>query len=832
MMTTLTTATSNSNNSCSSDIEAACTTEYFYSKDESSVVNEWYDQSGASFGIADPFRPRNNMLPPSSCGSLSSISKTEQLTATTPNESTKETFSSKSVGSINGPITVKEVCDIFNHHSDKTLSFYENSLLKVWPLRLLAFTTAHGLLVWVMCILLAEHFIQSPLAWDSMQSDRDIGDVMAHIRQDEIPKLKDWYREENDAYFSGMQQPLHASSSLLLSHDDSRSCVAEFFEAYSYSTFSGESSQATSIEMIKDALDYYHLNEIPDITQAFSAISFDIDSFLTKTETCLSSNVLLETVACTILDNPVLQKPYSTSSTLPQISLVNLHRALVLNQAASLAIQSPHLKTRIIAHLSGNYYETTRNALLDSDLPEKYIKVLVRQLDLIVLSLKQTSTYPNANSVDVGISTEAVTRSSIAVGGALDMEEGLTSNGKVANLLNAHTNKLATVDNMALSWDLGKDWIDTYVSWNMAFSSRFGSQGGYWSMAIPSVSCEALSSINASDNHFMDAMKMALLMQYIALPQMLASEKPGAYANPALTKTWGDVNLAYSPLPVPARRQMKEYFLSLCKDDIACVEQWDMTYTSPLSLGKLSNADVGLLYTVVMIISTMLAGTALEIFIGVYWASEWFPKYGEHWLHFANCIYSLFIGIAVFSRSILALPYAVLGLWKLGYPETMVCLNRTWLSYDRKDYVALTYNYMNGLGIIMHHLSSIVFILQIDTGRWLYNRGLRNIVVPLVMQHWVVPLMTFFPTIGAILILGLEVMWEWEILAYLQFCDRRDFDMTARGTAFSMILSHWLYIFAFVFEKIHSTMENENDNNKEIALKSTFFQVVQEKDEK
>ncbi len=705
-----------------------------------------------------------------------------------------------------GPITVKELIGIFQEHMASE-SFYEQKF-KVWPVRLLAVATLNGFLVWIIIVFCAEHWIKSPLVWDSAHRDRTASDVMVAIRKEYVPTLKSAYRSENDAYFSGMHQSWNAT------YYEERGCISQLFSIMQNTVKSvdGSTELQTSPALVQNALEYFHMDEIPAVMDSFSSWlqtpqSTMLSSMLDASETCLKHNPLLQTIACAIIDDTKLQKPYPAAniSELAISARLNLHRALVLDRVIDLTNADSQLAAQIVNHIVGHYYKSTRQAIAASKLlPEETARALDRQVDLVFLSYKQTATYPNAITADVGIVTEAVMRSNIAVGAALDLKSGLEANSKVGNLLNGNTNKLATVDNMATTWDLGKDWMDTYTSWNMAFGSRFATQGGYWAMSVPSVSCQSMK--RGDSNRFIDSTKMSSLLQMSALEEML-SEHPGQYANPALTAKWGAINLAHARLPVPARDQMKEYFVSLCKNDENCMAQWDITYTDMLSPDYLSNADIGLFYTLVLIISSVLAGTALELFIGVYWACDFFPRFGEHWLQFANCIYSLFMAVAFYSRSIFGMPFAVMALWKLGYPETLVCLNRTWVAWEKSDLVASVYNYMNSLGLILHHLSCVVVLSQLYMGRWLLIRHLRSMVVPLVMQHWVSPILEFFPTPGVVLVLVLELLFEWEVLANLQYADSQDYDITGRGTAMTMVFAHWMYLLAYALEQAHSLVK-------------------------
>jgi hypothetical protein len=115
----------------------------------------------------------------------------------------------------------------------------------------------------------------------------------------------------------------------------------------------------------------------------------------------------------------------------------------------------------------------------------------------------------------------------------------------------------------------------------------------------------------------------------------------------------------------------------------------------------------------------------------------------EHWMLAGMC-FSLFLSIAVYSRSVFGLPFLVAGLWKLGCPDAAASLVAAHLSHGPHGPVSMGWavgKFMDGIGQVFHHSATAWFICVLITGTFspeLDPVGLNAITIPLIFEHWVV----------------------------------------------------------------------------------------------
>jgi hypothetical protein len=101
----------------------------------------------------------------------------------------------------------------------------------------------------------------------------------------------------------------------------------------------------------------------------------------------------------------------------------------------------------------------------------------------------------------------------------------------------------------------------------------------------------------------------------------------------------------------------------------------------------------------------------------------------------SQLLFALFVSIAVFSASPFGLPFAVLGLWKFGFPETLGEYRLAFQAGLQQPREALK-AYLNGMGTTLHHFSASWFIVCLATR--LYVPGARAtlaVSLPLLLQH-------------------------------------------------------------------------------------------------
>ena len=159
-------------------------------------------------------------------------------------------------------------------------------------------------------------------------------------------------------------------------------------------------------------------------------------------------------------------------------------------------------------------------------------------------------------------------------------------------------------------------------------------------------------------------------------------------------------------------------------------------------------------------------------------------------------LFSLFVAIAVFSHSPFGLPFAVVGLWKFGFPETTLAFLRAFILVVSEGRVSRDslLCFVNGVGTVLHHLAAAWLIVCLTTGLMPFGRTILSVTLPLLAQHVVVLLKYHSMPLYAAIEFCLEVAWEWEIFSQQpNFNAAHGFHRysSAHGTTLMMLLAHW-----------------------------------------
>ncbi|KAL1510912.1 hypothetical protein AB1Y20_005741 [Prymnesium parvum] len=163
----------------------------------------------------------------------------------------------------------------------------------------------------------------------------------------------------------------------------------------------------------------------------------------------------------------------------------------------------------------------------------------------------------------------------------------------------------------------------------------------------------------------------------------------------------------------------------------------------------------------------------------------------------AQLAFSLFISVALFARSFSTLPFAVLGFWKMGFPETAGCFRRAFGAGKVNAFSVCAY--LNGLGTTIHHTSGAYLICACTVELMPLDRRVLSMALPLVVQHLVVLLKYWSVPAYGLSEFCLEVWFEWEVFANLDALSvGAGYDMTTRGICLSMLVAHWFYWIAAV----------------------------------
>ena len=233
--------------------------------------------------------------------------------------------------------------------------------------------------------------------------------------------------------------------------------------------------------------------------------------------------------------------------------------------------------------------------------------------------------------------------------------------------------------------------------------------------------------------------------------------------------------------------------------------------TSPS--GLLDDAQFTLYCTFVVWTAVVSSGLGSELLIG----EHILDRISGHesatalW-HMAQLLFGLFVSISLMSATPTALVFAVLGLWKLGFPETIAYFRSAFLALQGqrrrglvRTLVAFTPHYMNGLATVLHHLGSSWIIVSCTTGLFpARDRAMLGVCLPVLCQH-LTSLIRYRSVVAYALLNGaLEIVFEWEVVTngVQNSTMARGYHRSARGVLLIMLTAHWLYWLAGIVDLV------------------------------
>ena len=182
----------------------------------------------------------------------------------------------------------------------------------------------------------------------------------------------------------------------------------------------------------------------------------------------------------------------------------------------------------------------------------------------------------------------------------------------------------------------------------------------------------------------------------------------------------------------------------------------------------------------------------------------------------AQLMFSLSISVALFSQSPFGFPFAVIGFWKCGFPETTGCFRRAFRL--GKINIESVVAYMNGVGTLIHHTSGAYLIVACATHLTPLDRRTLACSMPLVAQHLVVLFRYWNTAVYGVCELTIEILWEWEIFSNLgDFSIENGYDVTTRGICLTMVFAHWMYWSAALIGAFAPAKKKATDELRDLA---------------
>ncbi|CAE8604355.1 unnamed protein product [Polarella glacialis] len=350
---------------------------------------------------------------------------------------------------------------------------------------------------------------------------------------------------------------------------------------------------------------------------------------------------------------------------------------------------------------------------------------------------------------------------------------------------------------------LGKDWIDAYIAWNMNYVSLFGELAVFAKLLIPSIICTSVSDTTVEGNWSRPVPEMWVIAREVTLKAALAFmynweaakiasgvHTDNMVMSPHAREEWGRISMLHSSLPHPP--------------DCCGKGSLNMLYDQVLPYGASEHSPTSempsewfLFYcTMVMWVMVLFTGFGSEFVVGVPLSKHLSEGSSEIFWTTTELLFPICLTVALFSQSVFGLPFLCVGLWKCGYPETRgyFLSAMDWLSLDRARAVSL---YLAGLGLALHHASTSLTICATCRGLFPLSRPLVSACVVPVLQHSAYLVKYNSKVAHRVVVVLLEVVFEWEVLGNLASFESEYglwFSRFGRGCALTMLVAHWLYV--------------------------------------
>ena len=207
---------------------------------------------------------------------------------------------------------------------------------------------------------------------------------------------------------------------------------------------------------------------------------------------------------------------------------------------------------------------------------------------------------------------------------------------------------------------------------------------------------------------------------------------------------------------------------------------------------SLADEDVKWFAAAVLWTSCVLAGFGSEMVMGQFMRKSLsYDVYVTFWDQSA-VLFPLLVSVGLVSQSVFGLPFLVLGLWKLGFPETVMYLKDAYYNKKKGPMSMRVSNLMAGLALLLHHSTTTWLGVCVAMHLVPFDRALLACTLPLLVQHMLLAVRHLAPQVFVIVsTLVVEALWEWEVLYHLQDVDHSP---NIHRISWCMLVAHWLAI--------------------------------------
>lgn len=234
------------------------------------------------------------------------------------------------------------------------------------------------------------------------------------------------------------------------------------------------------------------------------------------------------------------------------------------------------------------------------------------------------------------------------------------------------------------------------------------------------------------------------------------------------------------------------------------------SFTGKSLTGGLSDSAFAEYQCVLAVVVCVVTGFGMEFFIGYEFlvGDTLISQRVEHAWFVAQFLFPILVMCAIFfasKQSALGLVFGIAGLWKFGFPETLLCILQGYRGAEHRGTLHRLVGFLNGLGTLTHHSSSVFYLCIFVSGLSPLTRTWVACAAPLLLQHLVVSLKYVSMPLYAATELVLEIFWECETFSILELMylphgvplsaavTSPMYTPLLRRVVCAMLLAHWLY---------------------------------------
>ena len=347
-------------------------------------------------------------------------------------------------------------------------------------------------------------------------------------------------------------------------HHPSRDCV-EPLTTWLRSELGG--SFTSSPSKVQQVLQYIGVHDLTLARKALGSLLYepqDFEALVNQSSQCTRINPVVHAYLCEALDDPVIRPKYDNSS---DALLLGIHLYLVLEKLGSVGRDHFDLWAAL-----GSHFERVSDSIVATIIKNSEAE----GLDDNIIKFRKQKWYSVSVNAEHQLALmrdprhhakvlHYMARMNILEATHVDHMHHIDGNHALGIALAADSaTQYPTADATGrIIWPFGKDWIDSYMAWNMNYVAQFGEVHYFAKLTIPSVMCSTPMA-SAGDSWLApnpDSWLSARAVSLKASIAFLANWRKDVIANGRRLKSlsvpedarraWGQISLQHSNLPYP-----------------------------------------------------------------------------------------------------------------------------------------------------------------------------------------------------------------------------------------------------------------------------------------